>query len=74
MIELKVILVLVARKFSFREGYEELARRKAEKAGVKRAPKVPQVPEWGGSAYLVSLASSKPKDGIPVWIAEEKVK
>jgi hypothetical protein len=69
MLELKVILVLVVRRFAFKEGYDELARRRG-----KEATQVMRVPEWGDKAYLVSLASNKPKDGIPVWIAEEKVK
>lgn len=66
MLELKVILVLVVRQFSFREGYEELARRRRSGAAV------PSVPDRGGRAYLVSLASNKPKDGIPVWVREER--
>jgi hypothetical protein len=70
MLELKVILALVVRKFSFREGYEELARRKGAKGALKRPPRVLEVPDWGGRAYFVSLASSKPKEGIPVWIGE----
>jgi hypothetical protein len=72
MLELKVVLALVARRFSFREGYEELARRKAGRGGARGKAWEPplQVPDWGGRAYLVSLASNKPKDGIPVWVAE----
>lgn len=71
MLELKVILVLVVRKFSFREGYEELAARRKGPKTKKVLPEVPQAPEWGGRAYLVSLASNKPKSGIPVWVSEE---
>lgn len=69
MLELKVILVLVVRRFAFKEGYDELARRKG-----KKATEVMRVPEWGNKTYLVSLANTKSKDGIPVWIAEEEVK
>jgi hypothetical protein len=69
MLELKVILVLVVRRFAFKEGYDELARRKG-----KKATEVMWVPEWGNKAYLASLANTKSKDGIPVWIAEEEVK
>jgi hypothetical protein len=71
MLELKVVLALVVRKFAFREGYEELARRRSGARGGGAAPVVEEVPEWGGKAYLVSLATTKPKDGIPVWVAEE---
>jgi hypothetical protein len=69
MLKLKIILILVVRRFAFKEGYDELARRKG-----KKATEVMRIPEWGNKACLVSLASSKPKDGIPVWIAEENVK
>ena len=65
-----MILVLAVRKLSFREGYEELARRRGARRALKRPPRVPEVPDWGGRAYIVSLASNKPKEGIPVWIEE----
>lgn len=94
MLELKVLLVLLVRRFEFREGYDELyarrrRRRRRERGGggswfspgvgkdnnVKGKDKgggaaVREVKEWGGKAYYVSLASNKPKEGIPVWVRE----
>jgi hypothetical protein len=63
MLEMKMMLVLVARRFEFQEGYEELDRR----LGRKNQKGV----EWaGGRAYMISEAGNKPKDGIPMWVRE----
>jgi hypothetical protein len=96
LLELKVILVLLVRRFSFREAYVELDARRSggmrggwfgpggAKVGSKAPPREgnvgegvsekKEVDEWGGRAYLVSLASNKPKEGIPVWVSEESGK
>jgi hypothetical protein len=66
MLELSMVLVLVARKFEFRSGYEELDKRlgRENMKGV----------EWaGGRAYMVSTAGNKPKDGIPMWVKQVRV-
>lgn len=63
MVELKLILCLVVRKFSFENAYEELNRRRGT---------VPvSVDGEGGWAYPVLYTTSQPKDGMPMWIREE---
>ncbi len=73
MVELKIVLVLLVRRFAFREAYDELALRKGRKGGKGKVGNgVKEVEGWGGKAYLVSLAINKAKDGIPVWVEEEE--
>ena len=65
--ELKVIMALTARRFSFRPAYEEMHRRKG------RSGAVPQVEHHGGQAYPVFMLTPQPKDGLPMWVAEAAV-
>jgi hypothetical protein len=65
MVELKVMLVLAARRFEFKEAYEELYIRERKKGMIP-----PEI-EWaGGKAYMIAEAGNKPKDGIPMWVKE----
>jgi hypothetical protein len=63
MLGMKMMHVLVARRFEFREGYEELGRRlgRNNQKGVK----------WtNGRTYMISKTRNKPKDDIPMWVRE----
>lgn len=60
LVEMRVILVLLIRRFDFKVGYEELDRRLGRKPpnfDIKRA-------------YTVLDTSVKPKDGMPLFISE----
>lgn len=63
MTELKMILVMVVRKFSFENAYEELNSR--------RGTKIESVEGEGGMAYPVLHTTNQPKDGLPMWIKNE---
>jgi hypothetical protein len=84
MLELKVILVLLARRFSFKEGYDELAARRSrlrsgwfggasrKAAAVRNANRtgVSEAAGRGDKADLAGLASSKPRGGVSAWVSE----
>ena len=60
LVEMRVILVLIVRRFDFTVGYDELDRR------LGRKPLGFEI----GRAYTVLDSSVKPKDGIPLFIKE----
>ncbi|KAG0650707.1 Aflatoxin biosynthesis N [Hyphodiscus hymeniophilus] len=70
MLEAKVVLALVLRKFDFKEAYGELDLR------LGRTVEKPTVEteRIGGRAYQILWTTAKPKDGIPMWVKERGIK
>jgi cytochrome P450 len=67
MLESRIVLALIVRKFDFKEAYDELDRR------LGRKPKVFESCEKvGGRAYQILWTTAKPKDGLPMWVTERK--
>jgi hypothetical protein len=67
MLESRIVLALIVRKFDFKEAYGELDRR------LGRKPKVFESCEKvGGRAYQILWTTAKPKDGLPMWVTERK--
>ena len=72
MIEARIALALVARKFDFRPAFDALEM--LAKDGSKYA----EDPKWrqgkqdlgGEVAYPVLIGSSKPREGMPMWVEE----
>jgi hypothetical protein len=75
MLESRIVLALVARRYDFKPAFdalEELAR-----DGSKYA----ENPKWrkgkqdfdGEVAYPVLIGSSKPREGMPMWVEEVEV-
>ena len=64
MLELRIVLALVLRKFAFEEAYEELDRR-LRRTAVKPTEQHEKI---GGRAYQILHTTAKPKDGLPMWV------
>jgi hypothetical protein len=67
MMEIKIILSFIVRKFEFKEAYEELHRISGRKGPI------PEIERAGGRAYQVLFTASQPKDGLPVWVKNKDI-
>jgi cytochrome P450 len=67
MLEMRVVLALILRKFDFKEAYGELDRRLGRKVKVFE-----ECEKIGGRAYQILWTIAKPKDGLPMWVKETK--
>jgi cytochrome P450 len=66
MLEVRIALALILRKFDFQEAYEELDRR----LGRTAEKPTEQYEKTGGRAYQILHTTAKPKDGLPLWVKE----
>lgn len=65
MLESRVVLALILRRFDFEEAYGELDRRLGRKGVVFE-----ECEKIGGRAYQILWTTAKPKDGLPMWVKE----
>ncbi|RFU36302.1 hypothetical protein B7463_g99, partial [Scytalidium lignicola] len=68
MLESRVVLAAIVRRFDFAAAYDELDKR------LGRKPQMfgEEIEAYGGRAYQVLSTTAKPKDGIPMWVKERK--
>jgi hypothetical protein len=72
MLEARLVLAMVVRKFAFRPAFdalEELARDGSRYASDARWRRGKQDLD-GEEAYPVLIGSAKPREGMPMWVAE----
>lgn len=65
MLESRVVLALILRKFDFYAAYGELDKRLGRKEKEFEACE-----KIGGRAYQILWTTAKPKDGLPMWVKE----
>lgn len=64
LIETKVILAMIIRKFDFMAAYDELEKLKGDGSGYPNATEGIQT-QFGERAYQVQLGTAKPCEGMP---------
>lgn len=64
LIETKVILAMIVRKFDFTAAYDELHKLKSDGSGYPNATEGIQT-QFGERAYQVQLGTAKPCEGMP---------